>query len=145
MEFVKNGGTLITQYNRSNEFPQMQIGPYPFTLTGNNTYRVTDETAQVKILDPDNTIFNVPNKITDKDFDGWVQERGTYFLSQWDPQYKPLLESKDPGEQPLQGGLVVGKYGKGTYVYTGYVFFRELPAGVKGAFRLFSNLVSIEN
>jgi LmbE family N-acetylglucosaminyl deacetylase len=145
MEFVKNGGTLITQYNRSNEFPAMQIGPYPFTLTGNNTYRVTDENAPVKILDPENSIFNVPNKITDKDFDGWVQERGTYFLSQWDPQYKPLLESKDPGEPPLQGGLVVGKYGKGTYVYTGYVFFRELPAGVKGAFRLFSNLVSIEN
>jgi LmbE family N-acetylglucosaminyl deacetylase len=145
MEFVKNGGTLITQYNRSNEFPAMQIGPYPFTLTGNNTYRVTDENAPVKILDPENNIFNVPNKITDRDFEGWIQERGTYFLSQWDPQYKPLLESQDPGEQPLQGGLVVGKYGKGTYVYAGYVFFRELPAGVKGAFRLFSNLVSIEN
>jgi LmbE family N-acetylglucosaminyl deacetylase len=145
MEFVRNGGTLITQYNRSNEVPNMQVGPYPFTMTGNNTYRVTDENAPVRILDPANNVFNVPNKISEQDFQGWVQERGTYFLSQWDPQYKPLLESRDPGEQPLQGGLVVGKYGKGTYVYTGYVFFRELPAGVKGAFRLFANLVSIEN
>ncbi len=145
MEFVRNGGTLITQYNRSNEVPNMQIGPYPFALTGNNTYRVTDENAPVKILDPSNSVFNVPNKISEKDFDGWVQERGTYFLSQWDPQYKPLIESQDPGEKPLQGGLVMGKYGKGTYVYTGYVFFRELPEGVKGAFRLFANLVSIEN
>ena len=146
MEFVRNGGTLITQYNRSNEVPnQMQIGPYPFDLTGNNTYRITNENAPVKILDPANSVFNVPNKITDRDFDGWVQERGTYFLSKWDPQYKPLIESEDPGEKPLQGGLVMAKYGKGTYVYTGYVFFRELPEGVKGAFRLFANLVSIEN
>ena len=145
MEFVKNGGTLIAQYNRSNEVPNMQVGPYPFTMTGNNAYRVTNEAAPVKILHPENPIFNFPNKISQDDFKGWVQERGTYFLSQWDPQYTPLLESQDPGEQPLQGGLVAGKYGKGTYVYTGYVFFRELPAGVKGAFRLFANLVSIEN
>jgi len=143
MDYVKNGGTLISQYNRRGEIRDAQYGPYPYTINDNT--RVTDELAPVKILDPANSLMNVPNKITDKDFDGWVQERGTYFLEKWDPQYKPLLESNDPGEPPRDGGLVVAKYGKGTYIYTGYVFFRELPAGVKGAFRLFANLVSVEN
>ena len=148
MDYVSNGGTLITQYNRANEVGNIQIAPYPITMANvnqNNTERVTHEDAPVKILDQGNPILNVPNKITEKDFDGWVDERGTFFLRSWDPRYVPLLESKDPGEPARDGGLVVGKYGKGTYVYAGYSFFRQLPAGVKGAYRLFANLVSVEN
>jgi hypothetical protein len=99
----------------------------------------------VKILDPALSAFNIPNKITAGDFDGWVQERGNYFLSAWDPRYTPILESADPNEQPQQGGMIYAKYGKGSYIYTGYGFFRQLPAGVPGAYRLFANLVSIEN
>ena len=143
LEFVKNGGTVIAQYNRRGEIRENQYGPYPYSI--NDGTRVTNELAPVKILNPAHPLMNVPNKISDKDFEGWVQERGTYFLDKWDPAYTPLLESADPGEEPRQGGLVVAKYGKGSYVYTGYVFFRELPAGIKGAFRLFANLVSIEN
>ncbi len=148
MDYVSNGGTLVVQYNRANETGNVQIGPYPMTMLNvnqNNTDRVTHEDAPVKILDPSNPIVNVPNKITDADFSNWVDERGTFFLRSWDPKYVPILESHDPGEQPKEGGLVVGKYGKGTYVYTGYSFFRQLPAGVTGAYRLFANLVSIEN
>jgi LmbE family N-acetylglucosaminyl deacetylase len=148
MDYVSNGGTLVVQYNRSNDVGNVQIAPYPITLANvnqNNQERVTHEEAPVKILDPSNPLLNVPNKITDKDFDGWVDERGTYFLRNWDPKYTALLESNDPGEPGRDGGLVVGKYGKGTYVYAGYSFFRQLPAGVKGAYRLFANLVSTEN
>jgi LmbE family N-acetylglucosaminyl deacetylase len=148
MEYVSNGGTLVVQYNRSNEVGNVQIAPYPIGLANvnqNNQERVTHEEAPVKILDPSNSLLNVPNKITDKDFDGWVDERGTFFLRNWDPKYTALLESDDPGEPARDGGLVVGKYGKGTYVYAGYSFFRQLPAGVKGAYRLFANLVSAEN
>jgi hypothetical protein len=148
MDYVSNGGTLVVQYNRSNEVGNVQIAPYPITLANvnqNNQERVTHEEAPVRILDPTNPLLKVPNKITDKDFDGWVDERGTFFLRNWDPKYTPLLESNDPGEPGRDGGLVVGKYGKGTYVYAGYSFFRQLPAGVKGAYRLFANLVSVEN
>jgi LmbE family N-acetylglucosaminyl deacetylase len=148
MEYVSNGGTLVVQYNRANEIGNAQIAPYPVTLENvnqNNSERVTHEDAPVKILDPSSSILNVPNKITDKDFDGWVDERGTFFLRSWDPRYSTPLETADPGEPERPGGLVVGKYGKGTYIYTGYSFFRELPAGVKGAYRLFSNIVSVEN
>jgi hypothetical protein len=133
MDYVSNGGTLVVQYNRSNEVGNIQIAPYPVTMANvnqNNTERVTHEDAPVKFLDPANPVLNVPNKISAGDFDGWVDER---------------LESADPGEPGRDGGLVMGKYGKGTYVYTGYSFFRQLPAGVKGAYRLFANLVSIEN
>lgn len=143
LDYVSNGGNLVVQYNRSEDVGNVQYGPFPFTI--NNNDRITKEEAPVKILQPAASVFNVPNKITQADFDGWVQERGTYFLRTFDPQYTPLLESGDPGEQPLRGGLVTAKYGKGTYTYTGYVFFRELPAGVKGAYRLFANLVSLEN
>jgi LmbE family N-acetylglucosaminyl deacetylase len=142
LEYVSNGGTLIAQYNRSEEIRDNHFGPYPFTI--NNNDRVTKEEAAVKILQPAHPVFNTPNKITEKDFDGWVQERGTYFFRTWDPKYQPLLESHDPGEDPKEGGLMVARYGKGAYVYTGYVFFRELPAGVKGAYRLFANLVSLK-
>jgi LmbE family N-acetylglucosaminyl deacetylase len=147
MDYVSNGGTLVVQYNIGGESPN-QIGPYPFTLLNsgtNNQQRVTDETAPVRILDRANPVLNAPNRITEADFDGWVAERGTHFLQNWDPRYIPLLESNDPGEDGRQGGIVVAKYGKGSYVYAGYAFFRQLPAGVKGAYRLFANLVSIEN
>jgi hypothetical protein len=148
LDYVSNGGTLVVQYNRANEVGNIQIAPYPITMANvnqNNTERVTHEEAPVKILDPASPLLNVPNKITEKDFDGWVDERGTFFLRTWDPKYAALLESNDPGEPGRDGGLVVGKYGKGTYVYTGFSFFRQLPAGVKGAYRLFANLVSVEN
>jgi LmbE family N-acetylglucosaminyl deacetylase len=143
LDYVSNGGNLIVQYNRSEDVGNLQFGPYPFTI--NNNDRVTREDAPVRVLQPSHPLLNVPNRITSADFDGWVQERGTYFLRTFDPQYVPLLESADPGEEPLKGGLVVAKYGKGSYIYTGYVFFRQLPAGGKGAYRLFANLVSIEN
>jgi LmbE family N-acetylglucosaminyl deacetylase len=148
LDYVAGGGTLVAQYNRGNEVGNLQIGPYPFTMLNvneNNADRVTHEDAPVKILDPSNALLNVPNKITESDFDGWIDERGTYFLKNWDAKYVPLLETHDPGEPAREGGLVVGKYGKGTYVYTGLSFFRELPAGVKGAYRLFANFVSVEN
>jgi len=143
LDYVSNGGTLIVQYNRNGETGRNQFGPYPFTINDNG--RVTKEEAAVKVLNPALPAFNVPNKISAGDFDGWVQERGNYFLSAWDPKYTPILESADPNEQPQQGGMVMAKFGKGTYIYTGYGFFRQLPAGVPGAYRLFANLVSIEN
>ena len=148
LEYVANGGTLVAQYNRGSEVGSLQIGPYPMTMPNvnqNNQERVTHEEAPVKILAPSNPLMNTPNKISDADFDGWIDERGTFFLRTWDPKFVPLLETHDPGEPPHEGGLVVGKYGKGTYIYTGLSFFRELPAGVKGAYRIFANLVSAEN
>ena len=148
LDYVASGGTLIAQYNRGNEVGNLQIGPYPFTMPNvnqNNADRVTHEEAPVRILDPAHSLLTVPNKITESDFDGWIDERGTYFLRTWDSRYVPLLETHDPGEPPREGGLVVGKYGRGTYIYTGLSFFRELPAGVKGAYRIFANLVSVEN
>jgi hypothetical protein len=143
LDYVSNGGTLIVQYNRAGETQRNQFGPYPFTINDNG--RVTNEQAPVKVLNPALQLFNVPNRISSNDFEGWVQERGNYFLSAWDPKYTPLLESADPNEQPQQGGMVMAKVGKGTYVYTGYGFFRQLPDGVPGAYRLFANLISIEN
>jgi len=143
LDYVSNGGTLIVQYNRAGETQRNPFGPYPFTINDNG--RVTREEAPVKILNPTLQLFNVPNRISSSDFDGWVQERGNYFLSAWDPRYTPILESADPNEQPQQGGMVMAKVGKGTYVYTGYGFFRQLPDGVPGAYRLFANLISIEN
>jgi hypothetical protein len=143
LEYVNNGGTLVVQYN-TYEILDSQFGPYPFTINRPHD-RVTKEEAPVRILDPAHRIFNLPNKITEGDFDGWVQERGLYYLGTWDANYKPLLESNDPGEEPKAGGLVIAPYGKGTYVYTGYGFFRQLPAGVRGAYRLFANLVSVQN
>jgi hypothetical protein len=148
LEYVSNGGNLVVQYNRGNELGNLQIGPYPFTapnVNDNNRERVTKEDAPVKLLNPDHALLSLPNKITEADFDGWVDERGTFFLQKWDSKYTALLESHDPGEDPRQGGLVVTKYGKGSYIYAGYSFFRQLPAGVKGAYRLFANLVSAEN
>ena len=101
------------------------------------------EQAPVTILDPQSPVFHYPNQITQHDFDGWVQERGLYFMDQWDPQFTPLLASNDPGEQPQKGGLLLAQYGKGYYMYTGYAFFRQLPFGVPGAIRLYVNLLSV--
>ena len=139
MEYVNGGGTVITQYNTSMR-NQPAIGPYPFSISRD---RVTVEEAGVTILSPDHPIINGPNKITQKDFDGWVQERGLYFPNEWDDKYTPILSSNDPGETPKNGGLIVGQYGEGYFVYTGYSWFRELPAGVSGAFRIFTNMISL--
>jgi LmbE family N-acetylglucosaminyl deacetylase len=142
LEFVEVGGRLVVQYNASaSDFNSGKFAPYPLTLS---RARVSVEEAPVTILDPANRIFHSPNEITQKDFEGWVQERGLYFASQWDPKLTPLLETHDPGEGEQKGGLLVVQYGKGTYVYTGLAFFRQLPAGVPGAVRLFVNLVSGE-
>ncbi len=141
MEYVKQGGTVIAQYNTSMR-DQPEIGPYPFQISRD---RVTVEDAKVRILAPDHPLINGPNKITEKDFEGWVQERGLYFPNQWDEKYTAILSSNDPGDKPNDGGLIVGQYGEGYFVYTGYSWFRELPAGVAGAYRIFSNMISLGN
>jgi LmbE family N-acetylglucosaminyl deacetylase len=145
LDYVEAGGRLVVQYNTlgytaaKDDFNASKLTPYPATLS---RARVSVEDAPVKILEPANDIFHYPNEITATDFDGWVQERGLYFMSQWDPKFTPLLESHDPGEGEQKGGLLVAHYGKGTYIYTSYAFFRQLPAGVPGAVRLFVNLVA---
>ena len=140
MEWVKAGGTLIVQYNASTgDFNAGKFTPFLATL---GRARVSVEEAPVKILAPDNPIFHTPNELGAKDFDGWIQERGLYFMTQWDPNFVPLLESHDPGEADQKGGMLEARYGKGIYIYTGYAFFRQLPAGVPGAVRLYVNLLS---
>jgi LmbE family N-acetylglucosaminyl deacetylase len=139
MEYVKNGGTLLVQYNVNLPLKINNLGPYPFKLSRD---RVTEEDAQVSFLNPQHPLLNYPNKITDADFKGWVQERGIYFASDLDKRYTSILSMHDAGEQAKDGALIVADYGKGKYIYTGLVFFRELPAGVPGAYRLFVNLIS---
>jgi hypothetical protein len=140
LDFVNNGGTLLAQYNTGvADFNKGKFTPYPAQLS---RARVSVEEAPVEILAPDDGIFHFPNQITQHDFEGWVQERGLYFMDQWDNNFKPLLASHDPGESPQKGGLLRAQYGKGTYIYTGYAFFRQLPAGVPGAIRLYVNLLS---
>ncbi len=139
MEYVNKGGNMVVQYNVFQPLVLNQVGPYPFRI-GNS--RVTDETAKVTFIDPKNPVLNYPNKITDADFDGWVQERGLYFVTGIDPRYKTILNMNDPSEASNPGSLIVGDYGKGRFIYTSLDFFRELPAGVPGAYRLFVNLLS---
>jgi LmbE family N-acetylglucosaminyl deacetylase len=140
LDFVSNGGTLIVQNNNSvGDFNSGHFTPFPANLS---RARVSVEEAPVQILDPGNSALHYPNEISQKDFDAWVQERGLYFMDSWDDHFKPLLSCHDPGEPDQKGGLLEAKYGKGTYIYTGYAFFRQLPAGVPGAIRLFVNLVS---
>jgi LmbE family N-acetylglucosaminyl deacetylase len=140
LDFVSSGGTLIVQNNNSvGDFNSEHLTPYSTELS---RARVSVEDAPVEILAPTDRIFHYPNEISQKDFDGWVQERGLYFMDKWDDHFKPLLSCHDPGEPDQKGGLLVAKYGKGTYIYTGYAFFRQLPAGVPGAIRLFVNLVN---
>jgi hypothetical protein len=139
-DWVKSGGTVVAQYNRPDGLKAGPLAPYDLKLSGQ---RVTDETAAMTLLAPDHPGLNTPNKITAADFAGWVQERGIYFPTQWDDHFTPILACHDPGEEPLKGSLLVAQYGSGYYVYTGLVFFRQLPAGVPGAYRLFANLVSL--
>lgn len=141
LDYVSNGGTLVVQYNRDFAWDNKNYAPYPAKV-GNLTARITDETSPVKFLKPDDPLINKPNKITEADFQGWVQERGLYFWREFDPKYTALLAMNDPGEPDLNGGLVYTKLGKGTYIYTGLAFFRQLPEGVSGAYRLFVNLLS---
>ncbi len=144
LDFVYNGGNLIYQYNTTRRISWEDFAPYELGFTGRSSdSRVSVEEAEIRILRPDHMVLNSPNKITGKDFDGWVQERGLYFPSKWSNEYEAILSSNDPGEDPKDGGLLIAKYGKGYYVYTGYSWFRELPAGVPGAYRLFANIVSL--
>jgi LmbE family N-acetylglucosaminyl deacetylase len=138
LEYVKNGGTYVVQYMSAGA---PNIGPYPITIPPGNGYRVTMEEAPVAFTHPDSRLLQYPNHITGKDFEGWVQERGLMFPTQWDPRYETVLASGDPGEKPLEGGELWTHYGKGVYIFTTYVWFRELPAGVPGAYRLFANLL----
>lgn len=139
LEYVKNGGTYLVQYNVNQPLVVSNIGPYPFSLSRD---RVTEENAAVIFTNPADPVLNVPNKITAADFDGWIQERGLYFATAADPQYRLPLSMNDIGERPLTGSLLVADYGKGKFVYTSLVFFRALPAGVPGAYRLFVNLIA---
>jgi LmbE family N-acetylglucosaminyl deacetylase len=139
--YVQAGGNVIEQYNRpGRDLKTDQLAPYSLNLSNG---RVTDPSARMTFLAPDHPALNTPNKITNADFDGWVQERGTYYPDDWDGHWTPILACSDAGEAPLKGGLLVAQYGKGYFVYSGLVFFRQLPAGVPGAYRLFANLVSL--
>ncbi len=144
LKYVENGGTLVVQYNTESWFGKLltnQIGPFPFKIGRD---RVTDEKAEVTILDSTHRIFNYPHKITKQDFDNWIQERGLYFASDWDERYRGLLSMSDPMESSKLGSLLVAKYGKGNYIYTGLSFFRQLPAGIPGAYRMFINMLSLK-
>jgi LmbE family N-acetylglucosaminyl deacetylase len=142
--YVENGGTVVAQYNRPNGLKTQQLGPYNLSLAGGAPQqRVTDENSSVTFLAPDSAALTTPNRLVPDDFKGWVQERGAYFPSSWDEHFTPVLAMNDPGEQPLKGGVLVAQYGKGYFVYTGLAFFRQLPAGVPGAYRLFANLISL--
>ena len=138
--YVKEGGVAIAQYNTLADLKSNQLGPYPLEISRD---RVTDENAEVRILAPNHPLMLTPNRITSKDFERWVQERGLYFPNKWDPAWTPILSCNDPNEKPLDGGLLVAKSGKGFFIYTSYSWFRQLPAGVPGAYRLFANMLSL--
>ena len=141
-DWVRAGGTLIVQYNKY-EFMDGEYAPYPIRL-GPPAPRVTDETAEVRVLLPDLPLFHTPNRLDEADFEGWVQERGLYFPTEWDDRYLAPIEMADEGESPLRGSLLVARYGEGLYAHTSLSFFRQLPAGVPGAYRLFANLISLD-
>ncbi|MFZ0858804.1 MAG: hypothetical protein WAN10_18280, partial [Candidatus Acidiferrales bacterium] len=141
LDYVNNGGTLIVQYQR--DFAWNQLLPAPFRATMDQpAERITDENSAVRFVDPNSPLLNYPNHTTADDFQGWIQERGLYFWGQWDSRYQTVLAMHDPGESDALGGLVWARDGKGVYIYTGLAFFRQLPAGVPGAYRLFVNLLS---
>ena len=141
MRYVADGGTVVVQYVTNNRLQPLDqpVGPYPLTI---GRERITDETAAMEPVDPTHRVLHAPNELTPADFDGWVQERGLYYAERWSDEYIPVFRSADPGEAPLLGGLLVAKHGSGRYVYTGLSFFRQLPAGVPGAYRLFANLLA---
>jgi hypothetical protein len=146
LEYVKTGGTMVVQYNvleggftAGDPSLLAMIGPYPITV---GRERVTVEEAPVAFPNPPNPLLHQPNEITEKDFEGWVQERGLYFGSTWDSHYQPLFETHDPGQKPQLGGTLYAKYGKGVYIFTAFSWFRELPTGVPGAYRIFANFIS---
>ena len=140
LDFVENGGNMIVQYNTSRGIKVDNLAPYELKVSRD---RVTQENAEVRLINPQHELLNFPNKITTKDFEGWTQERGLYFPDEWGSEFTPLLSMNDSGETPKDGSLLVAKHGKGHYIYTGLSFFREFPAGVSGAYRLFANMLSI--
>lgn len=140
LDYVKNGGNMVVQYNTNRRIVTSDLGPYPLKLSRD---RVTVEEAEMTFLNPEHPVLNKPNKLSKTDFMGWVQERGLYFPNQWDDKYEAIFSCHDPGETPKKGSLLIAKYGKGYYAYTGLSFFRELPAGVVGAYRLLANILSL--
>lgn len=142
LKYAEEGGTLVLQYNTNFELASDRFSPYELKLS---RFRVTEEDAQVRLIDPGHPVLNVPNKITPDDFNGWVQERGLYFPGTWAPQFKPVLSMNDTGEPAGDGSVLVAPVGKGFYIYTALSFFRQLPEGVPGAYRLFANLVSLRS
>jgi hypothetical protein len=143
MRYVAGGGRLVVQYNTNNRFDPLAggMGPFPFAI---GRGRVTDETAAIVPTDPGDPVWTTPNLLGPADFEGWVQERGLYFAEEWDPAYTPLFSASDPGEAPILGGTLVARHGQGVFVYTGLSFFRQLPAGVPGAYRLLANLLALK-
>jgi LmbE family N-acetylglucosaminyl deacetylase len=141
-DFVSEGKTMIVQYNTADDFVTKDIAPFPLKISRD---RVTEENAEVRFLSPQNTLLNHPNKITSKDFQGWKQEQGLYYPNEWDKAFTAVISANDKGEKPKDGAVLVASYGKGHYIYTGLSFFRELPEGVAGAFRLMANMISIGN
>ena len=140
LDFVKNGKTMIVQYNTLDDLVSKEMAPFPLKISRD---RVTEEDAEVRFLAPNHPVLNYPNKITVDDFKGWKQEQGLYYPSEWDNAFTPILSANDTGEKPKDGALLIAKYGKGNYIYTGLSFFRELPEGVSGAFRLMANMIAI--
>ena len=130
----------MIQYNTNSRMVSDKISPYHLKISRD---RVTVEEARINFTNPDHPVLNTPNKITQKDFDGWVQERGLYFPEEWGSEFETVISTNDPGEKPLESGILVAKYGKGYYIYSSLSWFRELPAGVPGAYRLFTNMISI--
>ena len=144
LDYVKKGGNLIVQYTTTgrNGFDMSHFSPYPIHISND---RVTDENSQISFIDATHPVLNHPNKITAQDFQYWVQERGLNFADEWASQFQPILSMQDEGERAKKGSLLIANYGKGHYIYTGLSFFRELPAGVPGAYRLLSNLIALKN
>jgi hypothetical protein len=140
LEYVKNGGVVIVQY-QTGEYDQ-NYGPYPLSLSG-DPEKVVEEDSKVTLLAPNDPLLNWPNKITEADFNGWIEERGHGFIRTWDPHYIALTEMHDVNQEPQKGGLLYAHYGSGAYVYMSYAFFRQLPEGVPGSFRIMSNLISL--
>ena len=141
-DFVKDGKTMIVQYNNPNELVTENIAPFPLKISSD---RVTDENAEVRFLAPNHPVLNAPNKISAKDFQGWKQEQGLYYPNKFDKAFTPILSSNDKGEAPKDGALLIANYGKGYYIYTGLSLFRELPEGVSGAYKLLANMISLQN